>query len=305
MTTVPTFAATLRDIGRIEAEPIPFSAPDPNQERRGQERRGPGGEVPPRDVGERSPRAGPALDLSNLSQRVYDFIKASILKRELAPGQPLVIAELARQFGTSTTPVRDALKRLEIDGLAVIAPRRGCSVAVLTERDIHDLMEIRAIVEGAAAEMTAASASVAQVEQMTGLLRQLEDLTEGERFTDYVAAVELDFQLHLAIVRALDNARLVDFFSKLRVHRRMAPELYDSDYQRAQLDLEEHRKIVEAYRGRDPVAAKRAIVEHLERVKLDALAHLARPEKLPAGVHPDGIREARRKEASEVTLGHS
>jgi DNA-binding GntR family transcriptional regulator len=222
--------------------------------------------------------AGPALDLSNLSERVYELVKARILKRELAPGQSLVIADLAAQLGVSTTPVRDALKRLEVEGLAVIAPRRGCSVAVLTPRDIEELIQIRTIVESAAAEATAASVSDEQIQQLRSLLERLERVTDGQRFTDYVAAVELDFQFHLAIVEWVGNSRLVDLFSKLRVHRRMAPELYDPDYQRAQRDLEEHRRILEAFRRRDREAAKRAICEHLERVKHDALVHLARGE---------------------------
>ena len=60
-----------------------------------------------------------------------------------------------------------------------------------------------------------------------------------------------------------------------RVHPRLAPDLYSAEHQRAQLDLEEHRRILEAYRQRDSAAARQAIAEHLERVKLDALAGLA------------------------------
>ena len=218
------------------------------------------------------------LDLSNLSQRICELTRDRILKRELVPGQSLSISEFAAQLGVSSTPVRDALKQLEVEGLVTIAPRRGCTVAVLHGRDVEELMEIRAIVECAAAEGAAATISDEQIDRLIGILRQLETLTEGERFADYSAAVEVDCGLHETIVGLLGNTRLSDLYSRLRVHGRMAPELYDPVHQRAQLDLEEHRRIVDTFVRRDASAAKRALVEHLERVKADALAHLARTE---------------------------
>jgi DNA-binding GntR family transcriptional regulator len=216
------------------------------------------------------------LDLSNLAQRVYELLKASILRRELAPGQSLVISELAAQLGVSTTPVRDALKQLEAEELVVIHPRRGCSVATLRPRDVAELSQIRTIVETAAAEITVATFTDEQLARLVDLQARLESLASGQCYRDYAQAVELDYQAHLLIVAALGNSRLTELFGRLRAHRRMAPELYDPDNQHAQLDVLEHGRIVEAYRLRDPEAAKQAIRAHLERVQNDVLAQLAR-----------------------------
>src|SRR5690606_32682147 len=87
------------------------------------------------------------LDTSNLWDQTYSLLKESIIRREFAPNQKLMIPELAETLGISRTPIRDALTRLEMDGLVRSVPKVGTFVTPITSGDVRDIIETRIILE--------------------------------------------------------------------------------------------------------------------------------------------------------------
>ncbi len=191
--------------------------------------------------------------------RVYRRLRREILTLGLAPGQLVVENDLARRFGVSKTPVREALARLEQDGLVDVLPRRGYLVTTVTAAGVHEVFEVRAALEGAAAELAATRMTadeLARLESLTNpreaLLRESDDRLDHraiERLLDYNRA------FHLTIARAAQNSRLLRLVERaLDDSMRLIAIGYVAD---------EHEAIMAALRSGDPTRARTAMVDHV------------------------------------------
>jgi DNA-binding GntR family transcriptional regulator len=211
-----------------------------------------------------------SLNLSQLNEQVYDLLKEQILKGVFRPGQRLSTNAIAKHLGVSVTPVRDALQRLDIDGLVTVLSRRGTFVAEFTREVVQESFQSRRIIECAGAEELAKMPD--QVIQRMEEIVDIEDsLRDGTRFTDFGTHTTLDIEFHQHIVDLLGNRRIAKFYEELYGPIQVTRELYYPNSVRAEETVVEHRAIVKAMKERDVGKLKRAILDHLDNVEVDLI----------------------------------
>jgi len=210
------------------------------------------------------------LNRSPLGNQVYEQLKAAILNGDFIPGQRLSPQELSERFQVSVTPIRDALRRLEAEGLVQVLPRRGTFVSQFTAEEVKEVFESRRIIEQAAAEKLPV-APEAVIQRMSASLEDMAALIDGEVVRDYPRYLELDEAFHNCIVEILQNRRLAEFHHSLRAYTYVARALLPTAEKRMPETHAEHREILEAFQQRDVERAKQAISTHLEHAAADIL----------------------------------
>ena len=202
-----------------------------------------------------------------LSEKVYQVLKEQILTARLTPGQPLSIVDLAGQLGVSRTPVKDALSRLSVEGLVEELPRRGYVVARLNAQEVAELLDVRLILELAAAERGIVVVQPAQISEMWRLHEAMRQLVDADgRYTDYAEFRQADCDLHVLMVGLASNHRLSEMHRNLFVHISLqrAHFVTASSHRRGALTLQEHAAIIRACEARDLTTLKAAITVHVQ-----------------------------------------
>ncbi|MCU1437230.1 MAG: hypothetical protein JWP66_317 [Naasia sp.] len=194
------------------------------------------------------------------AERVRETMAGQILRAELRPGEIVIESELAREYGVSKTPVREALQTLAIEGLVTVLPRKGYLIRSLSFSDIRDVMDLRLIIEPRLLRSTALNSTPALVEELRTILR--------EQFRDDAS---LDEQLvaanafHLACIRASRNARAVSIVAMLsyevqRLHY-LLPVV--GGHVTSPPERHAHSAIVDAIAAGDAAEAETRMREHL------------------------------------------
>ena len=205
-------------------------------------------------------------EVRSLRDRAYDDIRDAILNGALKPGQRIKERDVAGEMGISTTPVKEALRRLEQEGLVVSQPRRGAVVGPLVLTPEAEILELRADLEGLAARLAAQKMTAAEKERLQQqLIETQRPATIGDGAQqEVVVAATLEF--HRQIHEGSKNPFLIRFLETLapfdRTIRRKAI-LNEAEWQR---DDEEHRAVAEAIVRGDAPAAERIMHEHVHRV---------------------------------------
>lgn len=224
-----------------------------------------------------------SLIRSPLGDQVYGLLRAKILSGDFTSGQRLSPQGLSELLHVSVTPIRDALRRLEGDGLIEVVPRRGTFVFQFTAQAVKDVFESRRIVEQAAMEaLPDAPASV--FERVSTIVGEMADLLDGETVSDYPRYLELDQKLHACIVELLHNERLTQFHQSLRAHTYVARALVPAANRRLPQTHEEHQELLRALQQRDVARAKQAIAVHLGNAADDILRRMP---PVPEGPAPE------------------
>jgi len=199
-------------------------------------------------------------------QQAYERIKEAILTFKLKPGQSLVENELASQLDISKTPVRDALLRLEKEGLVTRVLYKGASVAELNQRKMEEIFEIRAALEGLATYLATPFITKEEVLEAQRLVNaHAAALASG----DIREASRLNRLFHELIVRKSPNQWLKDILSNLEDHLRRYRMLSSFQGDRRDKSIVEHQRILDAIQRKDPEAAEKAMREHLMSVLSD------------------------------------
>jgi DNA-binding GntR family transcriptional regulator len=201
-----------------------------------------------------------------LNDQVYGLLKTEILCGHLRSGQRLPIVETADRLGVSTTPVRDALRKLAEDGLVSIIPRSGTYVSEFTPQQVHEVFQSRRIVECAAIECLPAC-TAAQIARMRDLLAEEKALLGAPTFEDYQRRLALDDEFHHCIVELLRNSRIERFYEALRWPLQVTRGLLHSNHDRANGKVREHRAILQAMERGDAAAAKDVLLRHLSNAE--------------------------------------
>lgn len=199
------------------------------------------------------------VEKASLTDQVYRQLKDMIVYGELQAGEPIHAGDLAERFQTSKTPIRDAINILKHEGLVEIIPYKGCLVSQVNLKDLDELIGLRLILEGSAAELAASYASrqaIDKLEQLAGAdIPPLSGISE----VDYM---RLNFDFHAAVAEASNNGRL----KKLIINNldNMQRVLYlDMKIGSTNTMNDEHREIVEMIKNKDPQAAKKRMIEHI------------------------------------------
>jgi DNA-binding GntR family transcriptional regulator len=185
-------------------------------------------------------------------ERVYQALRHDILALSIAPGTVLVERGLASRFAVSKTPIREALALLQRDGLVDALPRRGYLVTPVTVRDVHELFELRAALEGAAAELAAVRITADELGALERLLTPPEIPTGREALARLLTR---NRAFHTAIAHASRNGRLVAVIGQtLDEMTRLIAIGYEPG---------SHDVILEALRSGNGERARRAVVDHV------------------------------------------
>ncbi|WP_344413359.1 GntR family transcriptional regulator [Amycolatopsis minnesotensis] len=192
-------------------------------------------------------------------EKAYEFLKNTVLADPATQGGFISEQEIAERVGISRTPVREALLRLAAEELVQLVPKRGAYIAPITGKDLHDLMEMRGLLERFAAEKTLADDTVPLPAMRAALEKQTRlDSGETARF------IELDTHFHTLLVEAAGNPILAKTYQTLRarqVRAGMVAMLRSGDRQKTV--LAEHGAILDAFESGDVAAALAAIDDHL------------------------------------------
>jgi DNA-binding GntR family transcriptional regulator len=196
----------------------------------------------------------------SLNQRAYTEIRRRILTGELGAEAPLSEYQLAEELDLSRTPVREAVKRLESEGLVKSIPNRGTFVSVLTTRDIFEIYQVREQLESFAARVAAESMPEEGILQLEEEIRTLNTLAAQGRL---IEILDSDIRLHKQILAFTNNHRLIELLGTLddQMHQVRARFPRSTDW----LDstLVTHASIVQAIRAHDGLEAEKAMRAHL------------------------------------------
>lgn len=187
----------------------------------------------------------------------YEKIKAAILNGELKPGGPLVEVALAEWCGVSRTPIREALRQLQQDGL-IQRSDRGLVVRARGPEEILDIYDTRVVLEATTGRVAAERRTDYDVRMLQGLLER------GNRVssTDSDAMVETNQQFHRAVWRASHNEALIDLLERLSLHLARYPGTTLSTPGRWETAIRQHRELVEAIENRDGDGAYNVAMRH-------------------------------------------
>lgn len=203
----------------------------------------------------------------NLTQRAYRAIREEILKGKLNGRQRLTETFFAEKLGVSKSPIREALNRLEAEGLVVIAPRRGASVIQFTVDDVNEIYDLREILE------TAAVRSAAVDERLLSRLRAaLREAEQNLRKKDKVSYILADADFHRSIAQASVNTRLRKILENM--HGQMLILRHRTFELSSGLSVIEHERIVRALEKGDRETAASLMTKHIRAVRGKLLAHL-------------------------------
>lgn len=199
-----------------------------------------------------------------LRELVLDAIREAIINGSLKPRERLMEIQLAEELGVSRTPIREALRKLELEGFIVMLPRKGAYVADVSFKDIADVFEIRAALESLAAGLAAERITDEEMEEME---RHLVEKADAIARHDMTQLVEVDTKFHELVYRASRNDRLSMIINNLReqIQRYRSTSLAYPG--RMKQSLEEHRAIVEAIQSRDSQLARQLALEHIENAE--------------------------------------
>ena len=199
-----------------------------------------------------------------LRELVLEAIREAIKNGTLQPRERLMEIQLADDLGVSRTPVREALRKLEQEGFIVMVPRKGAYVSDLSMKDVADVFEIRAALEGLAGALAAERITDEELELME---RMLVEKGEAINQNDIDKLVEADTKFHEAMYTASRNERLSTIISNLREQIQRFRLTSLSVPGRREDSLKEHRQLLEAIQSRDIQVARQLAQEHIENAE--------------------------------------
>lgn len=202
---------------------------------------------------------------------VFQTLRQAILKGELQPGERLMEIKLAERLGVSRTPIREAIRKLELEGLVVMIPRKGAAVANITEKDTKDVLEVRRTLEMFAVEVACDRITPEQLVQLKEAAKGFE-ASKGSM--DLIRIAETDMKFHEIIYEATHNERLVQMLNNLRenMYRYRIEYLKDPNYYDSL--VREHQEILDAVETGEKERARICMRDHIDNQQLAVISKL-------------------------------
>jgi DNA-binding GntR family transcriptional regulator len=200
----------------------------------------------------------------DLKNWAYETIKKWILNFDLESGKQIHIESIAAKLGTSRTPIREALVKLESEGLVKAIPRVGFFVTEVTAQDLKKLLELRELLEGYAAEKAAPFFNEEDIKLLAKLQKQSVESVEQGNFTKFL---EIEVAIHSSIIEHSQNSyllRIIDSLKDLTYRERL---LSVRSIENVRESLNEHKEIIEALRLRNGKLAGQSMRKHINRVQ--------------------------------------
>ncbi len=194
-----------------------------------------------------------------MTTSVYERIRQDIIDREFGPGEALIESTLASQYGTSRTPIREALYRLHAEQL-VERHGRGFVVRETSPEEILDIYEVRTTLEGTAAK----AAATRRTDLDLSRLRAAHEAMVNLKTRDATARAHANHVFHEALWKASHNATVVDLLIQLNTHLIRYPTSTLAYDDRWEVVLDEHARLIELIENRDPEGARQLAEHHME-----------------------------------------
>ena len=223
---------------------------------------------------------------------VFNTLRQAILKGELAPGERLMEIQLAEKLGVSRTPIREAIRKLELEGLVLMIPRKGAEVAKISEKSLRDVLEVRRSLEELAIELACQRMTDEEIEQLGERqndfknainkgnamnIAHFQTLIESDNLTELA---EVDVEFHDTIYQATNNKRLVQLLNNLREQMYRYRLEYIKDEDKRQILIVEHEHILAAIKARNIAEAKNAAREHIDNQEITVSKNIKEQEDI-------------------------
>lgn len=206
---------------------------------------------------------------------VFNTLRQAILKGELKPGERLMEVQLANKLGVSRTPIREAIRKLELEGLVLMVPRKGAEVAEITEKNLRDVLEVRRALEELAVELACDRITKEEIQKLKDAAKELEVALQNDEVT---VLAEADVRFHDIIYLATDNQRLIQLLYNLREQMYRYRVEYLKKKEVHEILLEEHRQIIESIEAGDKQKAKQMSCTHIDN-QVKTVSHTIRQKK--------------------------
>lgn len=196
---------------------------------------------------------------------VFNTLRQAILKGELEPGERLMEIQLAERLGVSRTPIREAIRKLELEGLVLMTPRKGAEVAKISEKSLRDVLEVRRSLEELAIELACQRMTPESVEELD---KKQEEFRNAVLHGSAMEIAETDEAFHDVIFRGTCNDRLVQMINNLREQMYRYRLEYIKDQDKRQGLISEHDMILNALQIRKVEKAKEAMRQHIDNQEI-------------------------------------
>jgi len=217
----------------------------------------------------------PRINTRKISEAAYEIMRKKVVSKEFTPGERLDLDTIEKQLGISRTPLKEALVRLEMEGLVEIVPRSGTYVTDPDPGQIAESFDVRRVLEVHAIELAARRASEEDLRALRKMVEELRGLTaRQDRDAIYPRYLILDHQFHKQIVALSGNRCLCRAHERENVHAQMARIRYQKSEEELDVAQEEHERIMAALEVKDVERAKAEMDAHLRRATRSLLADL-------------------------------
>ena len=192
---------------------------------------------------------------------VFRTLREAIVTGELKPGERLMEIKLANEMGVSRTPVREAIRKLEQEGLVHLTARKGAEVAPINARDLREVLEIRKALESLASKM---ACRYAKEEDIDVLEEINSDIKKAIESGDSDRIARLDVRFHEEICTLSGNSQLNGILNRLKEHIYRYRLEYIAELKNKNAIIDEHNKIIQDMRNKNEKAVRRDIEHHIE-----------------------------------------
>ena len=194
----------------------------------------------------------------SLKEQILNILRKEIVLGNMKPGEQVVESEIARNYGISRGPVREALVILQQEGFLSRSENGSIFVTTVTKKDVHEIYSLRSVIEGLAARLAVEKFTD---EDIAYLDKCVNDMAKLNSNMDDVNTKPYTLKIHQYVVEKADHKRLNDLWTNLNLHRILAPVVIT--YDNAEECFKKHAQLVEELKKGDPLLAEQAVKEHI------------------------------------------
>jgi DNA-binding GntR family transcriptional regulator len=199
-----------------------------------------------------------------LREHVYTGVKGAIIGGDFQPGKRLIEEKLAADMATSRTPVREAIQKLEKEGLIFSLPRGGFAVKSVTEDEVEEILGLRSVLEGYAAFLATSRITDAELKQLDEIIAREDTCLKNLDVDEFI---RLDGEFHDVLYRAAKNARLYGLLNDLRDYMYRYRVIILHYQRKLHLAVQDHREMLASIKAKSPRQVERLVRKHVSRGK--------------------------------------
>ncbi|MBU0544520.1 MAG: GntR family transcriptional regulator [Proteobacteria bacterium] len=204
------------------------------------------------------------LNQNDLRNQTYQILKEMILRQEIGAGKKIIEDELAKRIGVSRTPLREALFRLENEGIVKIIPRRGAYVAKLSKKKAIEIFQIREVLEGLVARLVVQNMDSKILERLKKCLKRIKSKPDTEQ--ELMKFTNSETEFHALLLSASKNKILINMMKNINYHLQIIRLRTVAVPGRAKKTVEEHSRLLEIIESGDKEASEELMRQHIRSV---------------------------------------